>query len=214
MGRTTLRPVKTLPSGSAPRLAKRSDPKRWRLARHRLIPRRLKSGNGFFAYSKTSKTSGEPPCKHYPDVTSAWLVAVIVALAGCASGSGVKGYSRAQTRVVQEVQMGRVESVREANIEGTRTPIGAGAGAIVDGVAGGTVGSGRGNVAGTVLGAVLGGLVGAAAEEAVTRQKGVEISIQLDSGRLIAITQAADDAFQVGDLVRTLSGGTTTRVSH
>lgn len=142
------------------------------------------------------------------------LITALAALAGCASGTGGKDYSRAQTRSVQDVQMGIVESVREVNIEGTRTPIGAGAGAVVGGVAGSTVGSGRGSVVGTAVGAVLGGLGGGAAEEAITRQKGVEITVKLDSGRLIAITQAADEAFQVGDRVRVLSGTGATRVSH
>ena len=147
-------------------------------------------------------------------LTSTMLEAAIVSLAGCASGTGGKDYSRAQTRTVQEVQMGIVESVREVNIEGTKTPIGAGAGAVVGGVAGSTVGSGKGSVVGAAVGAVLGGLGGAAIEEGVTRNKGVEITVKLDSGRLIAITQTADETFQVGDRVRVLSGGGTTRVSH
>lgn len=145
---------------------------------------------------------------------AAALTAAAVGLAGCASGTGGKDYSRSQTRVVQEVQLGVVESVREVNIEGTKTPIGAGAGAVVGGVAGSTVGSGKGSVVGATVGAVLGGLGGAAAEEAITRQKGVEITVKLDSGRLIAVTQAADEEFRVGDRVRVLSGGGTTRVSH
>lgn len=147
-------------------------------------------------------------------VTAILLAATLVALGGCASGTGGKDYSRDQTRAVQEVQMGVVESVREVNIEGTKTPIGAGAGAVVGGVAGSTVGGGRGSIVGATVGAVLGGLGGAAAEEAITRQKGVEITVKLDSGRMIAITQAADEQFRVGDRVRVLSGGGTTRVSH
>ena len=147
-----------------------------------------------------------------------FAVALIAAgsllLAVCPAGLGGKDYSRSQARTVQEVQMGIVESVREVSIEGTKTPIGAGAGAVVGGVAGSTVGSGRGSVVGTTVGAVLGGLGGAAAEEAVTRQKGVEITVKLDSGRLLAITQAADEEFRVGDRVRVLSGGGVTRVSH
>ena len=135
-------------------------------------------------------------------------------LAGCPAGLGGKDYSRDQARTVQEVQMGIVESVREVNIEGTKTPIGAGAGAVVGGVTGSTVGSGRGSVVGATVGALLGGLGGAAAEEAVTRQKGVEITVKLDSGRMLAITQAADEEFRVGDRVRVLSDGGTTRVSH
>lgn len=147
-------------------------------------------------------------------LTSTILAVAVVSLVGCASGTGGKDYSRAQTRTVQEVQMGMVESVREVNIEGTKTPIGAGAGAVVGGVAGSTVGSGKGSVVGAAVGAVLGGLGGAAVEEGVTRNKGVEITVKLDSGRLIAITQSADETFQVGDRVRVLSGGGTTRVSH
>jgi outer membrane lipoprotein SlyB len=142
------------------------------------------------------------------------LVAVSALLFGCATGTGGKDYSREQTRTVQEVQMGVVEAVREVNIEGTKTPIGAGAGAVVGGVAGSTIGGGKGSVVGAAVGAVLGGLGGAAAEEAITRNQGVEITVKLDSGRLIAVTQTADESFRVGDRVRILSGGGTTRVSH
>jgi outer membrane lipoprotein SlyB len=142
------------------------------------------------------------------------IAASSLLLAGCPAGLGGKDYSREQARTVQEVQMGVVESVREVAIEGTKTPIGAGAGAVVGGVAGSTVGSGRGSVVGATIGAVLGGVGGAAAEEAVTRQRGLEITVKLDSGRMIAITQATDEAFRVGDRVRVLSGGGITRVSH
>lgn len=143
------------------------------------------------------------------------MLAIIAPLfVGCASGLGSKDYSRDQARVAQEVQMGVVESVRAVNIEGTKTPVGAGAGAVVGGVAGSTVGGGRGSIVGATVGAVLGGLGGAAAEEAVTRQGGVEITVKLDSGQLLAITQAADEEFRIGDRVRVLSGGGTTRVSH
>lgn len=142
------------------------------------------------------------------------FTAGILLLGGCASGLGGKDYTRAQARTVQEVQMGRVESVREVRIEGTKTPIGAGAGAVVGGVAGSTIGSGKGSVVGATVGAVLGGLGGAAAEEGITRKRGVEITVKLDTGRTIAITQAADEAFRVGDRVRVLTGGGVTRVSH
>ena len=139
---------------------------------------------------------------------------LIALLTGCASGVGGKDYTRAQARTVQEVEMGRVDSVREVRIEGTKTPIGAGAGAVVGGVAGSTMGSGKGNIVGAAVGAVLGGLGGAAAEEAVTRKTGVEITVKLDSGRMLAVTQAADEAFREGDRVRVLTGGGVTRVSH
>ena len=135
-------------------------------------------------------------------------------LTGCPAGLGGSDYSRSQARTVQEVQMGVVESVREVTLEGTKSPVGSVAGAVVGGVAGSTVGGGRGSVVGATVGAVLGGVGGAAAEEAVTRQKGVEITVKLDSGRMIAITQAADQEFRVGDRVRVLTGGGVTRVTQ
>lgn len=144
----------------------------------------------------------------------ALIAASTLLLAGCPAGLGGKDYSRDQARTVQEVQMGVVESVRQVNIEGTKSPVGAAAGAVVGGAAGSTVGGGTGRVITTTVGAVLGGLGGAAAEEAVTRQAGLEITVKLDSGRMIAITQAADEEFRVGDRVRVLSGGGTTRVTH
>lgn len=142
------------------------------------------------------------------------LVAASLVISGCASGTGGRDYTRAQARVVQEVEMGRVEHARAVRIEGTKTPIGAGAGVIVGGVAGSSVGGGRGTAVGATVGAVLGGLGGAAAEEAVTRKTGVEITVRLDSGRLIAVTQTADESFRAGDRVRVLTGGGVTRVSH
>ena len=145
-------------------------------------------------------------------------VSVIAALllSGCASGLGSGDYVREQARGVQEVQMGVVESVREVKLEGTKSGVGTMAGAVVGGVAGSEIGHGKGSVVGSVLGAVVGGVAGAAAEEGTTRQKGVEITVKLDGGRMIAVTQAADEkeTFKAGDRVRILSGGGVTRVTH
>jgi len=135
-------------------------------------------------------------------------------LAGCASGLGGGDYERTQVRGVQEVQMGTVESVREVKIEGTKSNIGSTAGAVVGGVAGSNVGGGKGQIIGGVLGAVAGGVAGSAIEEGTTKQKGLEITVKLDGGRMIAVTQAADEIFNKGDRVRILSGGGATRVTH
>src|SRR5512134_138075 len=111
-------------------------------------------------------------------------------LSACAGGLGSGDYERTQTRGAQEVQMGTVESVREVKIEGTKSGVGTAAGAVVGGVAGSEVGGGKGQIIGGVLGAVVGGVAGAAVEEGTTKQKGVEITVKLDGGRLIAVTQA------------------------
>jgi len=138
----------------------------------------------------------------------------IALLGACASGVGGGDYSRDDTRREQTVRLGVVDSVREVKIDGTRSGVGAGAGAVVGGVAGSTVGQGRGATVGAVLGSVAGGVAGQAAEQGATRQTGLEITVKLDSGRLIAVTQAADDTFKPGDRVRVLSDGATTRVAR
>lgn len=139
---------------------------------------------------------------------------VIALLGACATGVGGDDYSRDQTRREQTVRLGVVDSVREVKIEGTRSGIGAAAGGVVGGVAGSTVGQGRGSTVGAVLGSVAGGVAGQAAEQGATLQTGLEITIKLDSGRLVAVTQAAHDTFKPGDRVRVLSDGVVTRVTH
>ena len=132
----------------------------------------------------------------------------------CASSHSGGAYTRGPTRQVQTVKMGTVESVRLVKIEGTGSPVGTGAGAVIGGVAGNSMGGGRGRAITTVLGAVVGGVAGAAAEEGITRKDGFEITVQLDKGDMIAIVQEADEEFQPGDRVRVLEGGGVTRVTH
>ena len=145
-------------------------------------------------------------------------VAIIMMLAAvlgaCASSNSGSVYKRGEARTVQTVKMGVVESARLVKLEGTKTPIGTGAGAVVGGVAGSTLGGGRGQVITTVLGALAGGLAGSAAEEGLTRKDGVEITVKLDSGNMIAVVQEADEEFNPGDKVRVLEANGVTRVSH
>ncbi|MBS7325853.1 MAG: hypothetical protein KIG85_04430, partial [Thiopseudomonas sp.] len=65
-------------------------------------------------------------------------------MTGCASNLTGDTYSRTDARQVQTVRMGTIESLRPVRIEGTKTPIGVGAGAAIGGIAGSTVGGGRG----------------------------------------------------------------------
>jgi outer membrane lipoprotein SlyB len=144
----------------------------------------------------------------------AGLLALTSVAGGCASSLSGGAYNREQARREQSVRMGVVESVRDVQIEGTRSSVGPAAGAVIGGVAGSNVGQGRGAIVGSVLGSVVGGVAGQAAEQAATRQAGLEITVKLDNGNLIAITQAADEAFRPGERVRILSDGRTARVTH
>ncbi|BCB28093.1 membrane protein [Sulfurimicrobium lacus] len=142
------------------------------------------------------------------------LLVLAAALGGCASSMSGGAYSRSQARQTQEVQMGVVESVRQVQLEGTKTPVGTVAGAAVGGIAGSNIGGGKGSTVAAIIGAVAGGLAGSAIEEGVTKKPGLEITVTLDSGRMIAVTQEADEQFHPGERVRILTGGGVTRVTH
>lgn len=145
---------------------------------------------------------------------SAIALASLLVLSACAPGQGANTYSRSQARTEQSVRMGTVEGVRVVRLEGTRSPVGTLAGGVVGGVAGSTVGGGRGSTIAAVIGAVAGGLAGSAIEEGVTRKEGVEVTVRLDNGNMIAITQEADEQFKPGERVRVLSGGGVSRVTR
>lgn len=136
-------------------------------------------------------------------------------LSGCPSNLSGDSYSREDARNVQNVVYGTIVGMRPVQIEGTKTPVGAGAGAIVGGIAGSSVGGGKGSYIGATVGAVAGGLAGAAAEEQLTKTQGVEITVQLDNKETKAIVQATspNDNFMVGQRVRLLSVNGQTRVS-
>ena len=145
------------------------------------------------------------------------LAASLVALvaSGCASGLGGDTYARGEARRAMTVQYGSVEEVRPVRLEGTKSPVGTVAGAAVGGIAGSSVGGGRGQAVATVIGAVAGGLAGSALEEGVTRKPGVEVTVRLESGQILAVVQEdGGEAFRAGERVRVLRDAGTTRVTR
>ena len=135
---------------------------------------------------------------------------------GCAQpGLGGGNYTRSQVRGEQTVRVGTVESVRDVVIDARGTGTGTLAGAAIGGLAGSTVGGGsRANAVGAIAGAVVGGIIGNAVEKSNNDRRGVEVTVRLEGGKLIAITQEKDEEFRVGDHVRILSGQGTTRVTR
>ncbi|AMP09605.1 glycine zipper 2TM domain protein [Collimonas arenae] len=144
-------------------------------------------------------------------------VAALVVLAGCAlPPNSASVYSSSQAQGEQTVRMGVVDSVRPVTIDKNT---GGGAGTLAGGAlgavaAGSTIGSGNGSLAAGVVGAVLGGIVGNQVESNLSKRPGLEITVRLSNGELRAITQDADEQFNVGDRVRLLSSRGVTRVTH
>jgi outer membrane lipoprotein SlyB len=143
-------------------------------------------------------------------------VAASVVVAGCASpGLGGGNYSRGQARGEQTVRLGTVEAVRDVTIDASNTGTGTLVGAGLGGIAGSTAGRGnRANAAGAIAGAVVGGVIGNAIEKGSNDRRGVEVTVRLEGGQMIAITQEKDEEFRVGDRVRILAGQGASRVTR
>lgn len=143
------------------------------------------------------------------------FVLTVLTVAGCAApprgGADYRGY---ETRQAQTVQFGVVESVRNVRINASETGVGTTSGALLGGIAGSTIGQGRGSVAGAVAGAVIGGIAGQAVERDANQRQGIEVTVKLEGGQMIAVVQEADDNFRPGDRVRVLTGPGGTRITH
>ena len=126
------------------------------------------------------------------------LMTAAVVSAGCATPASSRVYSRHEARMAWDVRYGEVMAVDEAVIEGRRTALGRIGGGWIGYEAGRAAGS---HVAGAV-GAVAGAVAGQAIEERATREDAWQITVELESGRTIAVVQAQDQAFQIGERVR------------
>ncbi|NUU00795.1 glycine zipper 2TM domain-containing protein [Herbaspirillum robiniae] len=146
-----------------------------------------------------------------------FLIAALGAMvAGCAvTPNSASVYNTRQAQGEQTVRMGVVESIRNVTIDKGSSGVGTLGGAALGGIAAGSnIGGGNGALAAGIVGALAGGVLGNQAEARLSNRPGLEITVKLDNGELRAITQDADEAFRVGERVRLLSNGRTTRVTH
>ena len=103
-------------------------------------------------------------------------------------------------------ETGRVVSIREVNVRGSRgsgmndgTMIGGGVGAVGGAIAGGAItNSVGGAVVGGLLGAVAGGVAGTAIDQNSSR-RGIEVTLQRDDGQRVTVAQYDDGDIQMGD---------------
>jgi len=129
-----------------------------------------------------------------------------LSVGGCMLPSRGDVYSRQETRQAWDVRYGEITDVDPVTIEGQRTAMGKVGGGYVGYEAGRAVGGhGTSGDIGGAVGAVAGAVAGEAVEERVTRQDGLQITVKLDDGRVIAVVQAADQPFAVGERVKVFS---------
>ena len=138
------------------------------------------------------------------------LLAGLMLVGGCAPRVGGNDYDASTVRTPQNVAYGTVADVRVVRINddsGTNEAIGTVGGGVVGGVLGNMIGGGSGRTLATVGGAVLGAIGGYAGGKALGTQDGYEITVDMDSGGSIVITQGADIEFSPGQRVKVISGG-------
>jgi outer membrane lipoprotein SlyB len=111
------------------------------------------------------------------------------------------------------VRIGTVVAVRDVKIEGTGAG-GALTGAALGGLAGVSHSGGKTGAALGIIGLVGGAMIGDAIGKGITSAPGLEVTVQLAGGGLIAIVQERDVqlSLKAGDQVRITGSGRTTRV--
>ena len=143
------------------------------------------------------------------------LMAGAALVAACAAQAAQTNVSTAEAGRFMPVQAGTVAGVNAVNIRPGETRFGTITGAALGGLLGSTIGrSTRANLAGAVGGAAAGGAAGSAIQGSAST-RGVEITIDLDSGETVAIVQPGDPRdFRVGDRVRLTGNDENARVTR
>jgi outer membrane lipoprotein SlyB len=138
---------------------------------------------------------------------SIWLMGLVVAMAGCARHSASSQvYPRYETRTAYDVRYGEVVAIREVEIEGYSTFIGRWGGAIVGQAIGGNVHGRNSRRVARAVGGVAGAVAGEAVERQATAELGLEVTVRLDNGDVIAVVQGTDIPFLPGEPARVLFG--------
>lgn len=142
------------------------------------------------------------------------LLAAALFTGACATHTTPSTFNRSEVGRAQTVEWGTVQAIRDVQIQNDSRGVATVTGAALGGIAGSTIGgSSRANAAGAIAGAVAGGAAGNALSRGA--RNGVEITVQLESGRTVAVAQDGNaNDYRVGDRVRVASDGTTTRVSR
>ena len=142
----------------------------------------------------------------------AFACGLLAALAGCTTlpmSNSADRYGTQQAQQIEKVRLGTIIAVRKVTIapSDTQTATGTGVGALVGALLGRSVGQGKGRTLATVAGAVAGGAGGNAVAKTTATQPGLLITVKLDGGETLAVTQAADVRLAVGRRVELVGSG-------
>lgn len=142
------------------------------------------------------------------------LLPVLLALTACATPSqNVYDFREAGQSTI--VEFGTVLKVRDIEIKGENTGVGALAGGIAGAGAGSAVGNGDGQAIAMVGGALVGAVAGGLAEQAIQDQRGLEYTIITENKKVLTIPQYIkkdEPVFPKGSRVMIQTSGSYQRV--
>lgn len=145
------------------------------------------------------------------------LMLITSFLTGCASNKEKQVVKKQEQQTIVNVSFGTVSEVNEVMLAGTVSPIGGTTVGVLGRVAGASAGGSSGAAVQILatLGGMVGSILGASAEEAMTREKGLEIYVVLDdTEEMVRVVQTAEVAFQAGDFVKVIENGSKSHVEH
>lgn len=131
-------------------------------------------------------------------------------LAGCSTNAPVtsnKPGSVTKEQVVT-VKKGTVTSIKNVAIQGKTSNAGRTVGSVTGSIIGSAVPYGG------ILGSLIGGAVGGETEKAASKKAGYEISLELEGGDKVVVTQLAETKFKTGDKVQLIMQNNVARVAH
>ncbi len=132
-------------------------------------------------------------------------------LAGCTTNAPVttNKVGTVTKEQVVTVKQGTVTGVKDVAIQGKTSAAGRTVGSVTGSILGSTV-----PYAGSIIGSLIGGAVGGEAEKAASKKAGLEITLQLEGGDKVVVTQLAETKFKTGDKVKLIMQNNVARVAH
>ncbi len=120
----------------------------------------------------------------------------------------------AHPRVAQAARCptcGAIESMRQVEVQGETSGLGAAAGGVAGAIVGNQFGRGDGRTLMTIAGAAGGAYTGNTIEKQMKKRTAWRVTVRLDDGTVRTLTQGAQPPFAIGDRVRIVNGSTLER---
>ena len=135
----------------------------------------------------------------------------LLLLGGCASNTPVSNNTVGSVTKEQVVttKQATVVSVKNVAIQGRSGGVVRTVGSITGSILGSSV-----PYAGSILGSILGGAMGSEADKAMSKQAALEITLNLEDGEKVIVTQLATKQFKAGDKVQLITRDGKASVSH